>query len=130
MNYPPVFEIATQSAAVLATLGQSPTRFWPFGLAPQPGKPGYAVPYAVHQLVYGTPVNTLDCPPDRDNVGVQVDCYATTATNAREAMAALRDAFEGSRNPVVAWNGEEWEQATGLYRVSFTVEFWPDRAVS
>ena len=57
--YPPVFEIATQSAAVLAVLGSNPTRLWPFAIAPQKGKPGYGVPYAVHQLIYGAPVNTL-----------------------------------------------------------------------
>lgn len=130
MNYPPVFEIAKQSAAVLAALGSNPTRLWPFAIAPQPGKPGYGVPYAVHQLVYGTPVNTLDCIPDRDNFGIQFDVYSKNATDARSAAAALRDAYEASRNPVVAWNGEDREASTGLYRVSFTVEFWPERAMS
>ena len=128
--YPPVFEIAKQSAAVLALLGSNPTRLWPFAIAPQKGSPGYGVPYAVHQLVYGTPVNTLSCIPRADNFGIQIDVYAKTATDAREGAAALRDAYEASHNPVVAWNGEDWEQATGLYRVSFTVEFWPDREAS
>lgn len=134
--YPPVFEIATQSAAVLAALGSNPTRLWPFAIAPQRGKPGYGVPYAVHQLVYGAPVNTLSCIPRADNFGIQFDVYAKGespqggASAARAAAEALRDAFEQSHNPVVAWNGEDWEQATGLYRVSFTVEFWPDREAS
>jgi hypothetical protein len=128
--YPPVFEIATQSAAVLAELGSNPTRLWPFDRAPQKGQTGYGIPYAVHQLVYGTPVNTLSCIPLADNFGIQFDAYAKTATDAREVAAALRDAYEASHNPVVAWNGETWEQATGLYRVSFTVEFWPDREAS
>ena len=128
--YPPVFDIATQSAAVLDQLGQSPTRLWPFATAPQKGKPGYGIPYAVHQLVYGTPVNSLCCIPSADNFGIQFDVYAANATDARSAAAALRDAYEGSHNPVVSWNGEDWEQATGLYRVSFTVEFWPDREAS
>lgn len=128
--YPPVFEIAKQSAAVLSALGSTPTRLWPFAIAPQPGGQGYGVPYAVHQLVYGAPVNTLGCIPQADNFGIQIDVYAKTATSAREAAATLRDAYEASHNPVVAWNGEDWEQATGLYRVSFTVEFWPDREAS
>lgn len=134
--YPPVFEIAKQSAAVLALLGSNPTRLWPFAIAPQKGRPGYGVPYAVHQLVYGAPVNTLSCIPQADNFGIQFDVYASGespqggATIARQVAAALRDAYEASHNPVVAWNGEDWEQATGLYRVSFTVEFWPDREAS
>jgi len=128
--YPPVFEIAKQNAAVLAALGSNPTRLWPFGRAPQPGQPGYGVPYAVHQLVYGTPVNSLGCVPDMDNFGIQLDVYAANATDARSAAAALRDAYEGSQNPVVSWNGEDIDPPTGLYRVSFTVEFWPERESS
>ena len=128
--YPPVFEIATQSAAVLAVLGSNPTRLWPFAIAPQKGKLGYGVPYAVHQLIYGAPVLSLSCVPITDNFGIQFDIYAANATDAREAAAALRDAYEASHNPVVTWNGEDWDPATSLYRVSFTVEFWPDRAAS
>lgn len=128
--YPDVFQIAASDTGVTSILGSSPTRLWPFGLAPQPGTQLYGVPYAVHQLAYGTPVNTLSCVPDMDNFGVQFDCYATSATDARNAAAALRDAYEGSQNQVVAWNGEDWEQATGLYRVSFTVEFWTERSAN
>lgn len=125
--YPPVFTLATASSAVTALLGTSPTRFWPFGEAPGPNESGYGVPYAVHQLVYGTPSNTLSCVPSVDNFGIQIDVYAKGVTDARNVAAALRDAFEESHNHVVGWNGESWEPATGLYRVSFTVEFWTPR---
>ncbi len=125
--YPPVFEIATGSAAVLTAFGNSPTRFWPFSIAPEKGRPGYGVPYGVHQLVYGSPENTLGCIPGVDNFGIQIDVYANNPTQARNAAETLRDAFEGSYNPVVSWNGEDWETSTGLYRVGFTVEFWTDR---
>lgn len=128
--YPPVFSIATASTAVTNTLGSSPTRLWPFGKAPQPGAPGYGVPYAVHQLVYGSPDNSLSCVPSEDNFGIQLDVYATDAEGARGAAATLRDAFEESFNHVIAWNGEDWEKDTGLYRLSFTVEFWTQRASS
>lgn len=128
--YPPVFEIAKQSSAVTLTLGSNPTRLWPFAIVPQPGKPGYGVPYATHQLIYGSPVNALSCMPGMDNFGIQFDVFAANATDARNAAEALRDAYELSQNPVVAWNGEDWEAATGLYRVSFTVEFWPSRVAS
>lgn len=126
--YPSVFEIAADSPAVTALLGSNPTRLWPFAIAPQNGDPNYGIPYAVHQLVYGAPVNTLSCIPAADNFGIQFDIYAATATSARQVAAALRDAYEASHNPIVSWNGEEWESATGLYRLGFTVEFWPDRA--
>lgn len=130
MSYPPVFEIATDSSAVLALLGSPITRLWPFAIAPQPGAPAYALPYAVHQLVYGNPDNSLSCVPNEDLFGVQFDCYAKTATAAREVAGVLRDAYEGTFNHVTAWNGEDWEASVGLYRVSFTVEFWTPRASS
>src|SRR5690606_23122926 len=67
--------------------------------------------------------------PDSDNVGIQVDAYATTATAARDVGVALRDAFE-PYGYVVAYNGEDRDTATGLYRFGFTVEFWVDRGSS
>ena len=121
--YPPVFTIAAQSPAVTAVLGSHPVRYYPFGKVPQ----NETRPYAVWQVVYGAPDNSLSCVPTEDSYGVQVDAYAKTATDAREVAAALRDAFEESFNHVVSWNGEFWESATGLYRVSFTAEFWTTR---
>lgn len=120
--YPPIFEYATASTAVIAVLGSTPTRFWPFGKAPQ----NEVRPYAVHQLIYGTPENTLACAADTDLLGIQVDAYAKTASDARNVAKILREAFE-PHGYIVALNGESWEQATGLWRVSFTVEFWTDR---
>lgn len=123
MSYPAIFQMAASSAAVTALLGTSPTRFWPFGRAQQ----NQQRPYAVHQHIYGTPQNTLSCPADIDNVGIQVDAYGTEVTQARQVSEALRDAFEDAQGNIVALNGEDWEEDTGLYRVSFTVEFWPNR---
>lgn len=123
--FPPVYQIASQSAGVLAVLG-TPPRFTPFGKIRQ----DVSKPYAVWQTVYGNPDNSLSCIPTEDLFGVQVDCYAKEATDARNVAEALRDAFESSYNPVTAWNGEFWETATGLYRVSFTAEFWTTRTGS
>lgn len=123
---PPVFSIATASPAVLAKLGTAPTRLWLFGMAPQ-NEPR---PYAVWQIVYGNPDNSLSCVPKEDLYGVQFDCYAKTASDAREVAEVLRDAYEASYNQVTAWNGEDREPATLLYRVSFTVEFWTRRPAS
>lgn len=121
--YPPIFQIVASSPQAQAVLGVSPTRFWPFSLAPQ----NETRPYAVHQLAYGTPENTLSCPPDTDLMGVQVDAYARSVTEARTAAKAIRDAIESSGSVISAWNGESWESNTGLYRVSMTAEFWNDR---
>jgi len=124
--YPPVFEYVAANAGATALLGASPTRFWPFAIAPQKGQTGYALPYAVHQLVYGTPENTLGCTPTTDNAGVQIDAYGKNATEARAVLTALRDAIE-PYGYIVSYNGETWEADTGLYRASLTAEFWEDR---
>lgn len=125
--YPDIFPLASGSPAVTALLGLNPTRFWPFDIAPQPGQQNYGVPYATHQLVYGNPDNSLSCIPSEDLSGIQVDCYGTTASQARSVAEALRDAIEADYNHVVAHNGESWDQPSGLYRVSFTAEFWTER---
>lgn len=123
MTRPVIFPIAAGSPAVTALLGVSPTRFWPFSRAPD----NPVRPYAVHQMVYGTPQNTLACPPDIDNDGVQIDAYGRNDDEAWDVADALRDAFEAAGHNVVSKNGDDWEPATGLYRVSFTVEFWTNR---
>lgn len=121
--YPPIFSLVRDYAPAVAVLGSNPVRFWPFGHVPQ----NEARPYAVHQLVYGNPDNSLSCLPKEDLFGVQVDAYAKTQSGSRDVAEAIRNAVELAYNHVVAWNGEDWEQSTGLYRVSFTVEFWTPR---
>lgn len=132
MSYPPILELATDSPAVVALLENPIThvmRLWPFSIAPQKGKINYGVPYAVHQLIYGTPENSLSCRPDIDNYGIQIDVYGSNPTESRNVMEALREAFELA-GTVTAINPEDWEQATSLYRTSFTVEFWTPRHAS
>ena len=128
---PPAYQIASANAAVTALLG-TPPRLYLAGHAKQ----NTIRPYATWQIIYGNPDNSLSCVPSEDNYGVKFDSYAGRvggtpsdgASLAREVAAALRDAYEATYNQVVAWNGEFWEQATGLYRVSFTVEFWTERS--
>jgi len=117
--YPGIFEIVAADAGVTALLGSDPVRFWPFGIAPEHDDR----PYAVHQAVFGTPENTLSCVPDIDHFGIQVDVYATTVSEARGVAEAVRDALE-TQSHLVAHNGENWESATGLYRIGLTFEFW------
>lgn len=123
---PPLFTWATASAAVKNLLGTNPTRFWPFHQAPHVNDAVAAAPYAVWQVVYGAPTNYIGTMPDSDNTGIQVDCYAATATEARNVMLALRDAFE-PHGIVTNYNGEERDAPTGLYRAGMTLEFWTDR---
>jgi len=127
--FPPIFIYASASNAVKALIGSSPVRFWPFGSAPQPGQPAYGRPYAVWQLVYGSPENYLGNLPNADSYGCQVDAYADTATLARAVAQALRDSLE-PHGHVVSYNGEDLDKATGLYRASFTVDLWNERATS
>ena len=124
--YPPIFAIAADNPGVTAVLGSNPVRLWPFGHAPQ----NEQRPYAMHQLVYGNPDNSLSCVPSEDLAGIQVDCYAKSVTAARQVAVALRDAFEATYNHMTAHNGEDWEPATGLYRVSMTFQFWTVRPSS
>lgn len=124
---PPIFTLVTAHAPAVALLGSSPTRFWPFDNAPHSQQGAIAAaPYCTWQTVYGTPENTLGCRPETDMLGCQIDCYATTVTQARQVAAAVRDAIEGE-GYVVAWNGEWTDAPTGLQRVSFTWEAFVDR---
>jgi len=115
---PTPFQLALASATVTALLGTGPTRFYPFGEAEE----GVAKPYAVWQLVYGSPANVLDQVPVEDAFGIQVDAYALTGSEAAAVAKALRDAFE-PHGYVTAYNGDFREADTRLYRSSFTVEF-------
>jgi hypothetical protein len=117
----PLYELAKADSAVTALLG-NPPRISAFGEIKQ----GVAKPYAVWQLVYGSPENKLATAPDHDRYGVQVDAYADTPAAARAVGLALRDAYE-PEGYIVGWNGESREADTLLYRFSFTVEFLTER---
>ena len=117
-----IFESVETDWACRELLGTNPTRFWPFASAPQ----SPAKPYATWQLIYGTPENYVNCSPDIDSLGVQIDCWGDTISSVREVAEAIRRAVEGSAH-VVALNGETREPDTKLYRVSFSVDFWTER---
>jgi len=123
MEYPPVFLYAAASPAVTAILGAPPAmRFWPAGHAKQES----ARPYATHGLVVAVPENTLSCPPSVDKFSLQIDCFAKDWSAAWALMGALRSALEpdGYINTI---DIDEWDNPTGLYRVSFSVDFWQER---
>lgn len=118
--FPPVFQVATSDSDVLALLGSKPTRLFLFGEATQ----NTVKPYAVWQLVSGSPYNYLNDLPDVDRMTTQIDVYATSVSSARNVAMALRDAFEASRECyVVSWRGETKDVPTNLFRVSFDLEW-------
>ena len=121
--YPPIFEVCAQSPEAAALLGQNPMRLWPFGDAPQENR---AYPYAVWQLVTGSPENYITGLPDIDQYTVQVDVYALSANVARTVAQALRDAIEPHAH-IVAWRGESLERETRNYRLSFDSEWFNPR---
>ena len=120
--FPDIFRIASANAGVKSQLGSSPVRLYPAGRAPQ----GVVYPYAVWQTISGAPQNYLAQVPTVDLFSVQVDVYATTVTDARNAAKALRDAIEPCAH-IVGWRGEMTDPDTGSIRVSFSADFWTDR---
>lgn len=86
---PTVFAFVAASADCRALLG-APPRFYAFGEAPQ----GVVAPYAVWQMISGTPANYLGQLPDIDGARVQVDVYAARQSVATAAATAIRDAIE------------------------------------
>ena len=114
----PIFSVCAADAGVRALLGVNPHRLYPFGEAPE----GVVKPYAVWQLVTGSPENYLAGRPDIDGFTLQVDVYAVTATSARTVTDAIARAIELRAN-VVRWNGENKDTATNLYRSSFDIDW-------
>lgn len=117
-----IFQLAAAAAQVTTLLGTNPTRFFPFGEANEQTPR----PYAVYQTVFGSPDNLLNAVPESDSIGIQVDAYALTGSQASAVAKALRDAFE-PHGYVTAYNGDFRETDTRLYRSSFTVEFIQSR---
>ena len=120
--YPPIFSTVSSLSAVTSLLGSTPTRLYPFGEAPQ----DVAKPYAVWQIISGSPENLLGDAPDIDSYSVQVDVYADTGVEVRNVAQALRNAIQPVAH-ITAWRGESKEIETGLYRYSFDCDWWVQR---
>lgn len=120
--YPPIYAIVKDDVAVKALLGTEP-RVYPFGQAPQ----SPVLPYAVWQVIYGSPENYINDRPNTDSFGIQIDVYAQTVASVRSCAQAIRNAIEEDSH-VVSWRGEEKEgEDTNLYRLGFDAEFWTER---
>lgn len=120
---PPIVQACLQSQAVTALLGTgTDMRLYSFGEAEQ----GVAKPYAVWQIVSGSPENYLAGRPDLDSVTLQVDVYAATGDSARKVRDAIRDAVELDAY-VTRWGVEGRDPETENYRASFDVDWWVSR---
>ncbi|EMR47043.1 DUF3168 domain-containing protein [Pseudomonas putida] len=115
----PIFEICSKNAAVGALIGSGvETRLYSFGEAPE----GVAKPYAVWQVISGSPENYLAGRPDIDGFTLQVDVYATTGTSARRVRAAIRDAIELDAY-LTRYGVEGRDPVTKNYRAGFDVDW-------
>lgn len=119
---PPIFPAISASGDVKALIGSNPVRFWSFDRAPRKSEQFYALPYCTWQLISGLPENNLDSPACMDAATTQVDVWATTAAEVRSVASACRSALE-SVAYITRLGGEEKETDTGLYRISFDVEW-------
>lgn len=121
--FPPLFDTIKDVTAVKAVLGSSP-RVYPHGMANPPAHVGR--PYAVFQMVNGSPENYLSGAPDIDSFTTQIDVYADTVDSAAAAAQALRDALEPVAY-VVRWGGQFKDPETNLFRYSFDVDWLTPR---
>lgn len=120
---PQVFPTLSANAAVRAALGASPTRIYPWGLAPD----NVADPYCVWQVISGTPNNFLGCRPNMDYFAVQFDVYGVTEPSVVAAAKAIRDALE-PRQQISSWGSADRDSATKRYRFNFSVNWWQPRS--
>lgn len=118
----PIFAVCAADPGVQVLLGVSPTRLYPFGEAPE----GVTKPYAVWQVIGGSPENYLAGRPDVDGYTLQVDIYGDTGSSARAVTEAIRDAIELMAN-ITRWGGEGRDPVTKAYRSSFDVDWMVHR---
>lgn len=116
--FPPIFAICSVDSNVQSYLGSSPCRFYPFGEAPQ----RVELPYAVWQTISGAPEKYLSQRPDIDRFTLQIDVYAASATQARDAAEALNYAIEPYAH-IIGWRGESRDADTDHHRYSFDVDW-------
>ena len=120
---PQVFPTISANAAVRAALGTSPTRVYPWGLAPD----NVQDPYCVWDYSAGSPNNFLGCRPNMDYFSVQFDVYGVTESSVLAAAKAIRDALE-PRQQVSGWGGSTRDPSTKRYRFRMSVDWWQARS--
>lgn len=112
----PIVAVCKADPAVIALLGDSPLRLYAHGEAEQ----GVAKPYAVWQVVSGSPINYVNGQPDTDRYGLQIDVYAKTAASAAQVVTALRKAI-GRHAYITGFGVDTVDSVTKNYRKGFDV---------
>ncbi|MBB1438903.1 DUF3168 domain-containing protein [Shewanella sp. SG41-4] len=122
MSMVPIFSVCVANTVVTQLLGSTPTRLYPFGQAPQ----DVAKPYAVWQVIGGSPENYVSGGPDTDTFSLQVDVYAISGSSASNVGDAIRTAIELDAY-TTNFNGDSRDEQTGHYRHSFDVDWIVNR---
>lgn len=122
MMTPPIFTAISNNAAVTNLLGTNPVRFFMFGMAPD----NVQYPYAVWQVVSGSPENYLNNRPQIENHVIQIDVYSNSAATSRDILSKIECALEDKCH-VVRYGGESRDPETKNYNSSMDVEWWVNR---
>lgn len=85
-------------------------------------------PYVVWAITTAVPSNLLGETPREDDQRITVNVYARDQSQARRAIQFAADAVEDSFGDIVFGPWDSYETETKLYRYSFDVEVWNDRA--
>lgn len=119
MNTAPIFQITSADAELSLLLDSDGIfRLFMFGMAPQ----NVERPYAVWQLISGSPQNYISGRPDTEAHTLQIDVYAKTASEARTVLGSLERALEVHCH-VRRYNGESRDTETKDYRASMDVDW-------
>lgn len=119
---PPVFSLLSADTSLVALLGSSPFRCYPFGEAPQ----GVTYPYVTWQILTAIPENTLACVPSIDAITVQVDVWASSVASCLAVAQDVRDRLELSAY-MVAFGDTNRMPDTRSYRYRMDFQFWTPR---
>jgi len=120
--YPDELFAILDVAEVRAEFG-SPVRIYPFGDA----KPNVGRPYAVHQLVIGTPLNCLDEPPPMDDERIQFSVWGDTDQQLATAVKVLRTQLQ-AYGYINSYSSPERDPETRRYGIILDwsrLEPWP-----
>jgi hypothetical protein len=91
-------------------IGMDPVRFFEFGTAPELE----TLPYVTWQEISGTPYNCIEGNPTTDDIKVQIDVWAETATDCRAVSREIRLAIDTHGN--ITFFSNSWDEASRLYR--------------
>lgn len=122
MNLPPIFSLLAAETTITDLLGESPTRIYLFGTAPQ----NTSQPYVTWSLPVSTPENHLDRLPVVDRDRVQVDVWATDPGKCIEVAGAIRDVLEQHAHMITRLNMGR-DPDTNLHRWVLEFVFWTGR---